>query len=128
MYGEAIRTNMFLVSDNMVAADAVSTRIMGFCPEEVKHVVVAEKARLGSTKLEDIELNQDWQAYRRQFRIKRTLIDRLARIPDSNRMVAKLMFESPLRPLIYKIVRVVRTPQEKAIALQLEKKKKVHAR
>jgi uncharacterized protein (DUF362 family) len=121
MYGEAVKTNMVLVSDNTVAADAMGTRLMGFEPRKIQHIAIAEKAGLGSTKLEDVVINQDWQKYRRQFQIRRTLIERASILPFNSSLVAKLIFQSPCRPFIYTVATKFRTSKEKEVADQISK-------
>jgi uncharacterized protein (DUF362 family) len=123
MYGEPVKTNLVLIADNTVAADALGARLMGFSPQSIKHITVAEKARLGSTKLEDVEISQDWQQYRRQFRIERTLIDKASVLPFNSDMLAKLIFQSKFTPFIYKVVGVLRTSKEREIAGQMGKRK-----
>jgi uncharacterized protein (DUF362 family) len=125
MYGERVRTNLVLTADNTVAADALGARLMGFPPLGIRHIAVAEKARLGSTRLEDVEISQDWQQYQRQFRIERTLIDRVSALPFNSDVLAKLIFQSQFTPLIYKVVRVLRTSKEREIANQLGKQKRL---
>jgi uncharacterized protein (DUF362 family) len=124
MYGEPVKRNLVLVADNTVAADALGARLMGFSPQSIKHIAVAEKARLGSTKLEDVEISQDWQQYQRQFQIERTLIDKVSALPFNSDTLAKLIFQSQFTPLIYKVVGVLRTSKEREIASQLGKQKK----
>lgn len=123
MYGEPVKTDLVLIADNTVAADALGARLMGFSPLSIKHIAVAEKAGLGSTRLDDVEISQDWQRYRRQFRIERTLIDRVSALPFNSDTLAKLIFQSQFTPLIYKVVGVLRTSKEKEIASQLGKQK-----
>jgi len=124
MYGQPVRSDLVLVADNAVAADALGARLMGFSPLSIKHIAVAEKAGLGSTKLEDVEISHGWQQYRRQFRIQRTLLDRLSALPFNNDMLAKLIFQSQFTPLIYKVVGALRTSKEKEIASQLGKQRR----
>jgi uncharacterized protein (DUF362 family) len=123
MYGEPVKRNLVLVADNTVTADALGARLMGFSPLDINHIAVAEKTGLGSTKLEDVEINQDWQQYRRQFRIERTLIDRISSLPFNSDTLARLIFQSQFTPLIYKVVGVLRTSKEKEIASQVSKQK-----
>jgi uncharacterized protein (DUF362 family) len=123
MYGETVKRDLVLVADNTVAADALGARLMGFLPQSIKHMAVAEKAGLGSTKLEDVEISQDWQQYRRPFRIERTLIDRISAVPFNSDTLAKLIFQSQFTPLIYKVVGVLRTSKEREIASQMSKQK-----
>ncbi len=119
MYGEAVKTDMLLVSDNTVAADALGAMIMGFSPRSIKHLVVAEKAGLGPLAPADIEINTDWNKYRRQFRIERTLIDRASGLLFHSGLVAKIVMDSALTPLIYKIAGYFRSSDEKKVAGQL---------
>jgi len=124
MYGEPVKTNLVVVADNTVAADALGTRLMGFAPDKIAHIAVAAKAGLGSTRLEDLELNQDWRKFRRQFSLERTFIDRISALHFNNDLLAKLIFQSPLTSAIYKVVPLMRTAKEKEIARQMGKQKK----
>ncbi len=123
MYGEPVKRNLVLIADNTVAADALGAGLMGFSPQSIKHISVAEKAGLGSTRLEDVELNQDWQQYKRQSQIEKTFIDRISSIPFHSDAMAKLIFDSPLTSPIYKVAGLLRNPREREIASQLGKKK-----
>jgi len=120
MYGEAVPTNLIIAADNPVAADAFGTRIMGFSPDQIGHIRVAEKAGLGSTKLEDMRINNNWQKYVKNFYLERTMIDRLSRIPFNSDLLAKFIFKSPLTSLIYKIAVLLRTSQEKEVANKMK--------
>ncbi|MGQ9628035.1 MAG: DUF362 domain-containing protein [Anaerolineae bacterium] len=124
MYGEPVKRDLVLIADNTVAADALGARLMGFSPQRIKHIAVAEKAGLGSTRIEDMEISQDWQQYRRRCHIERTLIDRISALPFNSDTLAKLIFQSQFTPLIYKVVGVLRTSKEREIASQLGKRKK----
>ena len=119
MYGEPVKTDLILISDNTVAADALGAMIMGFSPRSIKHLAVAEKAGLGPLALAGIEVNTDWSKYRRQFRIERTLIDRASGLLFHSNLVARIVMDSPLTPLIYKIAGFFRSPDEKKVAGQL---------
>lgn len=123
MYGEPIKTNLILAADNPVVADALGARIMGFSPQRVDHIVVAERAGLGSTNLEDAEVNQHWEQYHRQFQIEKSLIDRASSLLFHSDALAKLVMSSPLTPVIYKIAGLLRSQEEKEIAEQLGKEK-----
>ena len=123
MYGEPVKTNLVLVADNPVVADALGARIMGFFPQGIEHIVVAERAGLGSTNLEDVEINQHWKQYQGQFQIEKTLIDRASSLLFHSDALAKIVMNSPLTPVIYKIAGLLRTREEKEIAEQLGKRK-----
>jgi hypothetical protein len=123
MYGEAVKLNLILVADNPVAADALGARVAGFSPHAIESIAIAEKAGLGSLSPEDIEINQDWQRYRQQFRVEKTAIDRVSTLLFHNNTLAKLVMDSPLTPVIYKVAGVLRTKEEREITSQIGKRK-----
>jgi uncharacterized protein (DUF362 family) len=120
MYGEPVKMDLLLMSDNVVVADALGATIMGIPLKRAKHILVAEKEGIGTTCLEDVKINTDWSRYRREFKIRKTLIDRLSTIPFHSYVVAKLIMDSPFTALVYKIVTLLRTSEEKSVANQLE--------
>jgi uncharacterized protein (DUF362 family) len=120
MYGEPVKTDLLLMSNNVVVADALGAAIMNIPLKRAKHILVAEKEGIGTTRLEDININTNWSKYRREFRIRKTIIDRLSTISFHSYAVAKLIMDSPLTPLVYKVVAILRTSEEKAVANQLE--------
>jgi len=119
MYGEPVRTNLLLVSDNTVAADALAAMVMGFSPSGIQHLAVAQKVGLGPLSPADMEINTDWSKYRRQFRIERTLIDRASGLLFHSGLLAKIVMDSALTPLIYGIAGFFRSSDEKKVAGQL---------
>ncbi len=125
MYGEAVETNLMMVADNTVATDALGASLMGFTPDKVEHIRIAARAGLGSSNMTDLEINRDWKPLHRQFEIEKTFIDRISSIPFNSDFLAKLIFQSLLTPLIYKVVGILRTSKEKEIAAQLGTKKRI---
>jgi len=123
MYGEPVKTNLVLVADNPVVADALGARIMGFSPQGIKSITVAEKTGLGSTRLEDVEISRDWRIYKRQFKIEKTVIDRLSMLLFYNDAFARLVMNSSLTPVIYQVAGIFRTKAEKEVASQMGKGK-----
>ena len=122
MYGTAIKTDLLLLADNTVAADALGARLMGFDPYRVKHISIAAKAGLGSPDLKDAEISADWQKCVRSFTVRRTLVDTASRLFFCSDALARLVMQSPLTPLIYKVARLLRSKAEQEIADQLGKK------
>jgi uncharacterized protein (DUF362 family) len=125
MYGNALKTDLLLVSDNTVAADAMGARLMGFDPRRIKHIAIAEKTGLGSTGLDDLTVNAEWQRHVKHFTVKRTLVDSASRLLFCSDALARLVMQSPLTPLIYQIARLLRSKEEKDVANQLVKKKDI---
>ena len=94
---------------------------MGFSPGEIRHLAVAEKTGAGSLSLENAEINTDWRQYRRQFKVGRTIVDRLSALMFHNDFLAKLVMASPLTPAIYKVASPLKSSDEKELSRQLNK-------
>ncbi len=124
MFGEAVQTDLVIIADNTVTADAFGARVMGFSPEKIPHIVVAERAGLGSLRLSDSVVNQDWRRFQQHFTLERTLIDFISVLPFNNDKLAKLIFQSSLTSLIYRIVPLLRNQKEKEVASRLGRQKR----
>ncbi|MCS7139532.1 MAG: DUF362 domain-containing protein [Candidatus Nezhaarchaeota archaeon] len=74
--GSPVQMNVVIASADPVAADAVGAMVMGVKPDEVKHLVLAEKKGLGTTRLEEIEIvGEPIEKVARRFR--RSLLSKL---------------------------------------------------
>ena len=91
--------------------------------QKIKHIAIAEKAGVGPLSLDDVEISRDWEKYRRQFQIRKTLIDRASSLLFCSDAVAKLVMDSPLTPAIYKVAALLRSSDEKEVASQIGRKK-----
>jgi len=114
-----------LTSNNVVVADALGAMIIGIPLKKARHILIAEREGIGTTNLEDVRINVDWRLYRRQFQIKKTLIDRASSLLFNSDIIAKLVMDSFLTPLAYAIASVLRSPEEKAIANHLRTKNNI---
>ncbi len=54
-----VRLGALLISDHPLAADVVAAHIMGYQPQDVKHLAIAAQRGYGSLNLEDIDLTGD---------------------------------------------------------------------
>jgi uncharacterized protein (DUF362 family) len=116
MYGTAQRSNVILSADNAVVSDSLGANVMGLSPMKSEHIIIAEKEGLGITDLTQVKINQNWRPFTMQFSINKTFIDRLSAIPFNSETLAKLILDSPCTPMIYGLVRLLRTGEEQAIA------------
>lgn len=66
--GEPRVLNVILASQDAVALDATAMRVVGLEPYRARHVVMAAKQGLGRMRLEEIEVDGDWQAHATQFK------------------------------------------------------------
>jgi len=121
MYGEAVRKNLVLAADNPVVADALGAMILGIPLRKVKHVLVAEKEGIGTTDLREVRVNNDWREFVMQAQIKKTLIDRASTLLFYSDLLAKLVMDSPVTPLIYTAASILRSKEEREVVNQLRK-------
>lgn len=123
MFGKPVNLGVTLVSDNTLAADKIASQIMGFSPAKIDYIAVAERAGLDPSN--NIEINKDWKQYRRQFHLKKTIVDRINRLLTfNNPTMAKFIYNSAFTPMIYKVVNILRTRQEHAVVADTSKKYK----
>lgn len=119
MFGDPLKMDLILASNNVVAADALGAAVMGVSLKRAKHIIIAEKEGIGTTNLEKVRVNTDWKQYGRQFQIRKTLLDRASGLLFHSDIIAKLVIASPFTPLVYKVAGTLRSSEEKTIASQL---------
>ena len=115
MLGTPVKTDLLLASNNPVVADSLGTSIMGMNPREIKHLLIAEREGLGTTDLDKVTFNTNWQIHKKSFTLNRTIIDRLNMIPFRSTPISKIVFDSSLTPLIYKVVNLLKSPEERML-------------
>jgi uncharacterized protein (DUF362 family) len=122
MYGEPVKMNLIITSDNPVVSDALGAEIMGIPLKKARHILVAEREGIGTTNLRAVKINDGWEQFKRQFRIRRrTSIDKVSWLLFNSDALAKLVFDSPFTPLIYKGVGILRSKEEKEVADQMKR-------
>jgi uncharacterized protein (DUF362 family) len=121
MYGEAVKADLLIAADNPVVADAFGSTIMGIPVSKVEHIMIAEKEGLGITDLATVQFNQDWKKYQMQFQVNKTVIDRLSTILFNSECMAKLVMDSPAKPIIYGVATKLRNTNEQNVADELKK-------
>lgn len=121
MYGEAKKKNLLLSSNNPVAIDALGTAIMRIPLKKAEHILIAEKEGLGVTGLKDIKLNDDWKKFAVQFSVNKTLIDSLSTLLFESEILAKIVMDSPITPLIYSVAKFLRNTNEKNVVSEMER-------
>lgn len=123
MFGNPVKMDLILMSNNVVVADTLGAVIMGVPLKKAKHIIIAEKEGIGTTNLENVRINTDWKRYKEQFHIRKTLLDRASSLLFHSDLIAKVVMASPFTPLIYKVAGMLRSPEEKIIASQLNPRK-----
>lgn len=120
MYGEAKKLDLLLTSNNPVSIDALGAAIMGIPIEKAKHILTAEKEGLGTTNLDKVNINQDWDEFVMEFSSNKTFIDQISTLLFESETMAKIVMDSPVTPVIYKFAKFFRNSDEKAVVSELE--------
>ena len=119
MYGEVIKTRLIYTANNPVVADSLGAMILGIPLKKAKHILVAEKEGIGTTDLQEVKISNNWRKFKRQFQIKKTLIDKASTLLFNSDKLARFVMDSPATPLIYKLASILRSPEEKEVVSQM---------
>lgn len=104
-WARAIKLDTLIISDDLVAADTIGAFLMGFLSQDVRHIKLAEAEGLGVSRIEQIELNQELPAPQ-QFKVKLSCLNYLAKLAScKSYTIAKVVFDSPLTSVIYRVLR-----------------------
>ena len=104
-WARPVKLDTLIISNDLVAADSVGSFLMGFSAHEIKHIMLAEAEGLGTSSLQQIEKNEDLPIPQ-QFRVKLNWLHHAAGIAScKNYWLAKIVFDSPLTPVIYRVLR-----------------------
>ena len=123
MHGTPVKTNLILSANNPVVADALGSAVMGIPLSRVEHISFAEKEGLGITDLSKVIFNDDWKQYSQKFEVNKTIIDNLSWLLFNSKTCAKLVMDSPMTPVIYKICTKLRNEDEQKVSDQINKEK-----
>jgi len=95
-------TNLLLASNDQVAIDAVSARIMGYDPMSIKFIKLSHDLGLGNGDLKQIEIIGDFDSYKKlpnhKFHTKKSLVifsDQLTR-KGALSFIEPLLYHGPL--------------------------------
>lgn len=124
MHGEAVKADLLIAANNPVVADAFGSTIMGIPVSTVEHIMFAEKEGLGTTNLEAVQFNDDWKKYQMRFQVNKTIIDRLSTILFNSECMAKLVMDSPMKPIIYCVATKLRNKDEQCVSDELKREQK----
>lgn len=120
MYGEAVKADLLIAANNPVVADAFGSAIMGIPVSQVEHIMIAEREGLGTTNLDEVQFNDEWKKYQMKFQVNKTLIDSLSTILFNSECMAKLVMDSPLKPIIYGVATKLRNKEEVQLNDQIQ--------
>jgi len=93
---------------------------MGISLSRVEHILFAEREGLGTTDLSKVTINDDWMPYKRKFEVNKTILDNLSWVLFNSEICAKLVMDSPMKPLLYKVVTKLRNKDEQKVSDQIQ--------
>jgi uncharacterized protein (DUF362 family) len=120
MYGVAKKANLIMSSNNPVVADSLGTSVMGIPLKDVESIQIASRQGLGITDLSKVRLNDDWEKFRMEFHVKRTLVDNLSLLLFNSEALAKIVMCSPFTPIAYGLIKYLRNNQEQTVVDELK--------
>ena len=121
MYGTARKMDLLLSSNNPVAVDMIGALIMGIPLIRAKHIITAQNENLGPKHINEITMNADPKEFTNQFRIEKTMIDKMSYLLFNSEMLAKLVMDSRATPIIYKVAKHLRTKDESGVVDDLRR-------
>ncbi len=109
MEGSPKKVNKILIGNDVVATDASGAYIMQLNINKITHLLVANKAGLGTIKIKDILYNSNLKCNKLQkflpYKIK---MDYLSWFLFRSVIISKLIFRTFLTPYIYKLINLTR--------------------
>ncbi|MGA9347870.1 MAG: DUF362 domain-containing protein [Anaerolineae bacterium] len=106
--GDPVPVGWLVVSDNVVVLDTIGSHLLDVAPRSVRHVYFAEREGLGTADLQQVRLNRELPPPAIHSVIQPNLMDLIAIFLYRSRTLSKLVFDSPLTPVLYQVIR--RTP------------------
>jgi len=125
MFGVPKRLDLIVVANNPVAADSVGAALMSIPLRQASHIRIAEREGLGTTRVEQIKINDGWQHQKVKFTVTKTPTDKLTGLLFKSDALARLVMASPLTSLIYRLAAMLRTSKEKELASEMKKTKTI---
>lgn len=121
MFGEEVKTNMLVVSNDIGSFELSMLHIMGLDKWDISHINAAKKAGIIPKSIDEIEFNTDWAKYKmNDFFLKRTIQNYLALFCFKSRFMTWVAYESPVSGLIHRILYAIK---ENPLKEAIEKKK-----
>lgn len=102
--GDPIPAGWLAVSNNVVAMDAVGCHLLGVEPRSVRHIHFAELEGLGPADLSQVQFNQPLPPPVINSFIEPSMMDRIAIFLYKHKYLSKIVFDSPLTKLLYKLI------------------------
>ena len=111
--GKPILTNVVIAADNSLAADGIACRFFQMDPARIGHLRLGVKEGLGSFRDNEIKMEAPMH-YSLRLRSRRSFMDYFAILTFKSRLVNRGIMNSPITPLLYKMLKPFRSAHEEA--------------
>ena len=109
LVGEAVPMRLLVASDNVGAGSLACCRIMQIDPAGVKHLAMASAEGLGPVDMAEVATNQPIEPFcERKFRLRRSLVNRVALGAFHNRAFNNLLYDSSFADCAHRLLYSVR--------------------
>jgi uncharacterized protein (DUF362 family) len=102
--GDAIPVGWLAASDDVVALDAGGCHLLHIDPFDVRHLRMANSEGLGTADLAHVRLNRLLPSPAIHATVRPNLMDWIAIVLYRSRTLSKLVFDSPLTDVLYKVI------------------------
>ena len=107
--GDPVKMNLVIAADSPLSADMALMSLMDVDPHKIGYIHTAWKKEMGPKSINDIEFNSSLEKFRtHSFSYQRDPVDYLALLGFKSKLVTWVVYLSPLRNLIHKLVRLLR--------------------
>ena len=107
--GDPVKMNLVMTADSPLSADMALMSLMDVDPHKIGYIHTAWKKEMGPKSINDIEFNSSLEKFRtHSFSYQRDPVDYLALLGFKSKLVTWVVYLSPLRNLIHKLVRLLR--------------------
>jgi uncharacterized protein (DUF362 family) len=107
--GEPVRMGLIIASNDIGAGSFVCCKIMNVDTDKIKHFAVARKEGMFPSSLDEVVLNESIDNFNgREFRLEKTLMNRIASITFNSQFGTKLVYDSPLADAIHQVLYTIR--------------------
>ena len=109
MFGEPVRMDLVIASDDVGAGDLACCEIMGINPWKVGYLRLARQEGMMPTSLDGVELNTSIGRFQtRKFCVERRPIDWIARAAFHTHLGTRLLYESGLAGPLHRMLYLIR--------------------
>lgn len=108
MFGDLVRPEMMVVSNNIGAFELAMLEIMGLSKLKIRHIVEAQRQGMVPNSLDGVQFNKDpgpWKKH--EFHLERTFQNYIALVGFRSRLITWLGYESPLAGPLHTLLYLV---------------------